>query len=263
MKYNEARGGEPLILLSGNYLVAAGIGFGFVVFDESYAVSFETILFGAVLGFLFVFSFFSFAKAVNLAGTALATVSSRLSVVVPLLLSIIFFSEKPSIVQILGFIFTILTVFLFYHSLNTKKDRELELKDYFYLLTVLIGIGVSDFCMKVFQNWRPQTEKSLFIFIIFFSSFLYTLVVLYWKRIPIQRAVFLRGAMLGIPNVFSTVFLLIALSQLRAIIVYPTTNIGIILLTTFGAALIWKEKLNSVGIIALLTGIMAIILLGL
>jgi multidrug transporter EmrE-like cation transporter len=82
---------------------------------------------------------------------------------------------------------------------------------------VLSGIGICDFCLKIFQQWRPQTE---------------------------------------------TVFLLSALRQLPAIFVYPATNIGIIVFTTLGATLLWKEKLNKMGHWALVTGIVAIVLLG-
>ena len=66
---------------------------------------------------------------------------------------------------------------------------------------------------------------------------------------------------MGVPNNFSTFFLLGALTQLQAIIVYPVTNIGIIVLTTLGAAIIWKERLNIFGKWALIVGIIAIFLL--
>ncbi len=66
---------------------------------------------------------------------------------------------------------------------------------------------------------------------------------------------------MGVPNVFSTIFLLGALSQLPAIFVYPTINIGIIIFTAIGAYTIWKEKMNKVGIVALISGIVAILFL--
>jgi drug/metabolite transporter (DMT)-like permease len=68
---------------------------------------------------------------------------------------------------------------------------------------------------------------------------------------------------LGVPNVFSTIFLLAALSLLPAILVYPFMNVGIILFTTVGAFLIWKEKLNRWGVLALASGLLAILFLSL
>jgi hypothetical protein len=61
---------------------------------------------------------------------------------------------------------------------------------------------------------------------------------------------------------FSTFFLLAALAQLAGIIVYPVTNIGIILLTSLLALIIWNEKLNHFGQLSLFSGVIAIILMG-
>ena len=82
------------------------------------------------------------------------------------------------------------------------------------------------------------------------------------KGIKIDSAVVTRGFILGIPNVFSSFFLLAALAQLAGIIVYPVTNIGIIILTSLLAMMIWKEQLNNYGVMALAMGLGAIVLLG-
>jgi len=262
LKYNDTRNGNPLLLLAGNYLIAAFISFGFVMADEKAHVSSETFIFGTLLAILFVASFFAFAKAVGAAGTALTTVSSRLSVVVPLLLSIVIYHEEPTVFQFAGIILAFITIVLFYFSLRNESSKKLCFIDYFYLLAVLIGIGVNDFCMKVFQQWRPEVEKSYFIFIIFTAATIYTFSVILVKGIRFERVVLIRGGILGVPNMFSTFFILMALAQLPAIVVYPMTNIGIILLTALGAWVIWKEKLNMYGIWALISGIITIIFLG-
>ena len=262
LKYNDTRGGNTLLLLTANYFIAAIIGYIFILADPSSSYSIKTLLFAAFLAVLFVASFFSFAKAVKVAGTALATVSSRLSVIVPLVLSILIYREKPSYTQIIGLVFALITIILFYYSLKNINVTHLKFLDYFYLLAVLFGVGLSDFGMKIFQQWRPQTEKPYFIFTIFLCSFFYSFSVVMIQRIQLNKTVLIQGSILGIPNVFSTFFLLMALAQLPAIIVYPMTNIGIILLTTLGAVLLWKEKLNRFGKFALFFGILAIALLG-
>ncbi len=262
LKYNDARDGNPLLLLSGNYLIAALISFFYVLTDASATISAETVIFGILLATLFVYAFFAFAKAVSAAGTALATVSSRLSVIVPLLLSIVIYGEEPSLYQLSGMIIAIFTIILFYFSLKSDGSKKLQIIDYLYLLAVLIGIGLNDFAMKIFQQWRPAAEKSYFMMIIFSAATIYTFTILLFKRIPLERIVLIRGGVLGVPNMFSTFFILLALAQLPAIVVYPVTNIGIILLTTIGAAVIWKEKLNLYGKLALISGIIAIFFLG-
>lgn len=142
------------------------------------------------------------------------------------------------------------------------KDGEGSIK-YFYLIAVFIGIGLNDFALKFFKVWRHENEEPYFILFIFLSAFLYTSIYIIIKRIKIKRNTALLGLTLGVPNVLTTVFLLSALALLPAIIVFPIMNVGIILLTTVMAFIIWKEKLNRWGVLALTSGMIAILFLSL
>lgn len=263
IKQNSEKKGEPLLLLAGNYLAAAIISGTLFILEDQSNYSIFSFLFGAVMGGIFLFSFFAFTKAVESAGTALATVSSRISVIIPVLLSILFFNEIPSIKNIAGIFLAIITIIFFYFSLKTMTGKTLLGKDYMYLFIVLIGIGLGDFGMKVFQNLSGRNEEPFFLFMIFSFAFIYTSVFLKLKNIRIESTTAMLGAILGIPNIFSSYFLLGALSVLPAIVVYPSVNIGVILVTTFGAYLIWKENINRFGKIALVTGLAAILFLSL
>ena len=234
-----------------------------LLFNADKVFSVHTLFFGLGLGLIFVVSFFAFAKAIGYAGTGLATTSSRLSVIIPILLSIIIYNEVPNEFHLVGFAFTIITFILFYFSVRgNHKDGESLLK-YLFLIVVFIGIGINDFSMKVFKSWRPEQEQSFFVFIIFSSAFVYSSIYIISKKIKITSNTAYWGMALGLPNVFSTIFLLGALALLPAIIVYPLINVGIIIFTTLLAYLIWKEKLNRWGILALTSGILAILFLSL
>jgi drug/metabolite transporter (DMT)-like permease len=260
LKHSDTKQGEPIVLLAGNYLTASVIGLLLMLLkDTSYSI--ETFIFGAVLGLLFVASFFAFARAVSAAGTALATISSRLSVIIPIVFSIIFFDEHPSTLKSFGFLFTGITFVFFYFSLLKQNNSSAEKGKYFLLLFVLISIGINDFSMKVFKATRSETDEPFFIFIIFFFAFIYSSLFILLKKIRIDKTTFITGVGLGVPNVLSTIFLLAALSQLPAIFVYPTINIGIILFTAIGAYALWREGMNKSGIAALISGVIAILLL--
>ena len=263
LKYSDTKKGDPIVLLAGNYLVASIIAFVILLFTESKSFSIETLLFGSVLGLLFIISFFIYAKAISYAGTGLATTSSRLSVIIPIVLSIIIFNEKPQFNHVIGFVFTLITFIFFYYSVKgNHKDGDGIMK-YLVLIGVFIGIGINDFAMKVFKNWRPLAEEQYFVLFIFSSAFIYSSIYILVKRIKIEKHTSDWGLVLGVPNVLSTIFLLGALSLLPAILVYPLMNVGIIVLTTLLAFIIWKEKLNRWGILALGSGILAILFLSL
>lgn len=260
LKQNNSQNGEPVVLLSANYLVCAIISFIYLI-NVDFKIENILIIFGIFLGGLFVLSFFAFAKAVSLAGTALATVSSRLSVIVPIILTIFIFKEIPTIYQLIGISLALATIYLFYLSLKNDQNQLNNKIKYLYLIGVLIGIGINDFCMKIFEQNFVPSGKPIFLFSIFFSAFFYCLIFIILKKLPLDKKTILRGAILGIPNVYSTVFLIGALSNLPAVMVYPLINIGIIVLTTILVVVIYKEKINNFGFLSLGMGIIAIIFL--
>lgn len=263
LKRNSARKGDPIILLAGNYLTAAIVGAFFLAFDAEAEYSWESFLFGAGLGGMFVYTFFAFTKAVDYAGASLASVSSRLSVIVPIALSVAIYSEIPNATQTVGIALALAVIVLFYFSLRNGGGKALEFKDLFYLLVLMFGIGINDFCVKVFTHWRPIEEKPLFLFSIFLFAFIYITAYALIRRIKFDRNSFVLGNILGVPNIFSSFFLILSLGALPAIVVYPAVNIGIIVLTAFAALILFKEKLNKFGVAALILGIIAIFLLSL
>lgn len=261
LKFSDTKKGSPILLLSANYFVASLITLLFLIFGDEITFSWHSFIFGALLGVMFVFSFFAFTKAVSSSGASLSSVSSRLSVVIPILLSIIFYNEIPNRFQFVGFIFAVITIILFYFSIRRFNEGSLRFTDYFYLFALLAGIGINDFSMKIFQQWRPGNEKPVFLFSIFTFAFIYTAAIVFIKKIPLNNRTILTGFALGVPNIFSSFFLLSALASLPAIIVYPVVNIGVILFTTLGAVIFWKEKIGFFGKLALLSGTIAIFLL--
>ena len=263
LKYSDTKKGEPIVFLAGNYLVATVTAFIFLIFNETRIFSFHTLIFGSTLGLLFVLSFFAYAKAISFAGTGLATTSSRLSVIIPILLSIIIFDEQPKVIHVVGFVFTLMTFILFYLSVKGNHKEGEGIFKYLFLLAVFVGIGINDFAMKLFKGWKTESEEPYFVLFIFASALIYSIIYIILKKIKINRRTATWGLVLGIPNVFSTIFLLAALAILPAILVYPFMNVGIIILTTILAFIIWKEKLNRWGIFALVSGSIAILLLSL
>lgn len=261
LKYSGSRKGNPVLLLCGNYFAATIIMLILILSENKFVYATETFLFGAALGLLFFLGFFAFAKSVSTAGASLSAVSSRLSVIIPISLSIIIFGEIPSYFQLSGIILALVTILLFYFSIRHFSAGTFHFMDYFYLFALIIGIGINDFSFKVFQSWRPADEKNFFILIIFSFAFLYSLSYIIFRKIKFEPHTVTTGIILGIPNVFSSYFLLGALNQLPAIIVYPSINIGIIVLTSLAAFIIWKEKLNVYGWWAMGFGIGAIFLL--
>ena len=261
LKHGSVKKSNILLLINGNYLTASVFALGFIIYKGGFHFSLNATLFAMALSVLFAETFVIYSKAISLAGTALATVSARLSVLIPVIFSIIFFNESPNIKMIFGFALAIVTLYLFYLSLKNHGTQEGRKGKYIYLFSLLVGIGFVDFSMKVFGQNFSVDEKGTFVFLIFFFAFLYTLIRIQINKIKFDKDTYKIGLILGFPNVLAIHFLLLALSSLPAIIVFPIQNIGVIVLTAVAAYIFWKEKINLYGKIALAVGIAAILLL--
>ncbi len=261
LKQGNVKKSNTAILINANYLTASVLSLIFVFFKGTLSISLTAFLFALFLGYLFAATFFIYSKAVGLAGTALATVSARLSVLIPVLFSIILYAESPNIKMIFGFFMALVTLYLFYLSLKNHNGKPHSRSSYIILILLLVGIGLVDFSMKIFERNFPTEEKGTFVFTIFFSAFIYTLGYILYKKIQFESHTFKLGLILGLPNVLAIHFVLAALSELPAIVVFPIQNIGVIVFTAVMAYLIWKEKINKYGIAALIAGIISIILL--
>lgn len=263
LKINSNKDGNSLLLLTGNYLAASIISLVLFFVDTNTTYSTDLIPLGLFLSLLFVGSIFAFSKSVSLSGAALSTVSSRLSVFVPIILSIIFFSDLPNTYQVFGLILTLVTIIFFYFSIKNNKSKEHGSNKFFYLISILLGIGVADFFMKVFlENWATS-DKPWFLFWIFFFSLLITVSLTIKNKVQFNKSTLLLGIIMGIPNIFSSYFLIEALSSYSAVFVYPFVNISIIIFTSIIVKVIWKEEWNSYSKLALIVGALSIALLSL
>lgn len=263
LKVNSNFKGNSILLLAGNYFSASVLGLLLFLTDQGSTASIDLIPLGFFLSILFVGSIFAFSKSVSLSGAALSTVSSRLSVFVPTILSIFLYRELPNNYQILGLILTLVTILLFYFSISNSNFRDGSKNKFVYLISVLIGIGIADFFMKVFQENWISTDKPFFLFWIFFFSFIFTFSITMKKKIKLEKRTLLLGLFMGIPNIFSSYFLIEALKTYKAVFVYPFVNMSIIIATAIIVKIFWKEYWSTYSKIALLTGLVSIFLLSL
>ncbi|MCX7610532.1 MAG: EamA family transporter [Ignavibacterium sp.] len=261
LKYGNVKKSNTLVLINANYITASLFSLIYIIIQGEVYISLSAFLFALFLGYLFAETFLIYSKAVGFAGTALATVSARLSVLIPVIFSILFFNESPDLKMISGFIVALITFYFFYLSLKKNNVNGKDKRAYLYLVLLFVGIGFVDFSMKIFERNFSSNEKATFVFTIFFTAFLYTLFRIIIQKIKYEKETFRAGLILGLPNVLAIQFLLAALSSLPAIVVFPTLNIGVIVLTALTAFIIFREKLNKFGIIALVTGVISIILL--
>ena len=82
-----------------------------------------------------------------------------------------------------------------------------------------------------------------------------------WNKERPGKAEFLYGALIGIPNFFSSKFLIAALKDVPAVIAYPTYSVATILIVTLTGVFIFKETLSKRQWYALIAILVALVLL--
>lgn len=246
--FREQRGNRYGIIL-GNYLTCIVIAF-LMVPDKSliFQADSSTILCGIIAGFLFVAALVSMQTSIRINGAILTSAFSRMGLIVPLLISILFLGENIRIIQIPG----ILLIFLSFWLISTDKgsftdasSTSLHVKP-LLLFLVLLTFGGGDAMARIFNHVGVASENHLYFLILFTVAALLAFVLLLMefrktgKKLILKE--FLVGILVGIPNYFSSALLLRALYGLPSFIVYPCFSAGTLLLVTILGAAVFKER---------------------
>jgi drug/metabolite transporter (DMT)-like permease len=210
--------------------------------------------------FCFVTAFVVYMLGVRRLGLAVSVTVTRLSVVIPVLGSVLVYSEALNPQQTGGFLLALIAITLFSgarsEGVSGTRGPGLLLAP---LLFFLMGSG--DFSLKIFhENFDPELTMS-FILMVFGISSLYTFILVVARRTAIDRKTIVAGIVLGIPNFLAAYFILKVLQVYPGAIAFPLNNVGIIVLSTLTGYFVWKERFKRRTAIAMLISIAAVVLL--
>ena len=239
------------VIIASNYFISGSIGF--FLLNHKTLPDLEIIVFGVLVGAGFFVSFVIFSISLKKEGLASTVTMGRLSLAIPVLLSIIFGSEKPQLTDILSLTTILLIIFLWEKRLSKISP---------ILISLFLLFGLIDASMKFFKIRFELVDNSLFLITIFCSALTWSWFYILAKRIKVRQKEVLWGLVLGIPNFFSSFFILSALSGgIPAYIVFPFININLIILSSLTGNIYFSESLSRRKILLILTGIISIIFL--
>ena len=201
-----------------------------------------TIVFGVVTGLLYCGSFILLQWNVRKNGVILSSTFMKLGVIVPAVLAVVWFGERPGWNQGLGFILAI-TAILMIHlekgKIRTEKAYTIGL-----LLLLLVG-GLGDSMAKFYDVYGNPGLGSFFLMLSFLVSGIISGILVFRGGEKITKYEVLFGVLIGIPNYFSARFLLWALADIPAVITYPTYSIAAMALIGAAGVLMFREKLTK------------------
>lgn len=246
-------------MLAANYLVClllAAMHTGFSNLFPADAGLPTALGLGVLNGFLFPAGFGLLQSNTKRHGVVLSSVFMKLGLLVPMVVSIVFFREMPTVVQIIGFCAAIFAIILINYRKGSGKGGSR-----WSLLLLLLAGGSCDAMSKVFEQLGSSSLSAQFLFYTFVIAFLLCLALMAWKREKITFASVVFGVLLGVPNFYSVRFLLDSLNTIPAVIAYPTFSVSTILVVTLAGVAFFKEKLSKRQWIALGIILLALALL--
>lgn len=240
-------------------------------------------------GSLFISLFFLIGTATQRIGVAYVAILTRVSVIFPTGISIIFFDEISTLQKIIGIsiaLMAIIFLHLKYFLPSSKKEidkvtpistteKSVPIRTLILFSTALFfGTGLTDTNFTIFKHkYISIIAESIFSVALFgVSASLGTIVLIfqYFKNLksknklsslsPIWISI-LGGIILGIPNYYSIYFLILSLNQFGASVFFPVFNIGILILAGIIGRIVYRESMEKYGIIGIILSMLAIYLI--
>ncbi len=224
-----------------------------------------------IMGILFVSIFNVVGFTAQKIGVAVASVANKLSLIIPVILSVYLYHESVAGWKLVGVLLALAAVVLTcYQSKEQENEKEAGIKKWEYILPFIlfIGSGLLDALINHVQKlYVTEENKNAFLISGFFSaavigsSFLLVQYVAGKQKFAIKNV--LAGIIIGVPNYFSIWCLVRFLKQSpwESSASIPVNNMGIVLFSSIVAWLFFKEKLSAINWAGIALSLLAIYLI--
>ncbi|MBA3681049.1 MAG: EamA/RhaT family transporter [Bacteroidetes bacterium] len=266
-------GVNSLVAIVVNYITAGITGILFFNSDISInaILASDWIYICLPLGLLFICIFYLIALTTHRISISAAAVANKMSVIMPVLYSIIFLNQHLSALKIVGIVLAMLAVYL-----STRSSQKSNVSSSLIWLPVLVfvGSGLIDIAINASNAFyiHSKGESALFSICTFLSAFVIGIIILLYsvfvkRSLSIKEVVapknIIGGLVLGIPNYFSIFFIFKSLDAnvLQSAQLFPVLNLSNVALSAFLGWLIFKEKLSPINLAGIALAIISILLI--
>jgi len=213
-------------------------------------------------GVSYVVSYFFLIYTMRRVGIAVPWAMVRLSVLVPVLGAMLLFGERANLLQWIGIGLTCMAFPLL--AINGKSHRAEAWWIYTLMMTCLFLLtGMNQLCSKVFVEIGREGHRWFYLGVLFAVAAVgNSIPVLATGRRP-TRGEWTNGLGLGAVNVMANTLVIVSLTMLPAIVVFPVFGGAGVALTVLAAVAIWREKLTRLRVLGLAMALAAVVLVNL
>lgn len=183
-------------------------------------------------------------------GAPLSTTFNRLGILIPTVLSALFFGEYPKTAQIAGIVAAAAAI-IYINGKSGKMMKEADTekraagtsaKSVPLLTAVFLIGGLIDFNSKVFNTVGDKNFQDKFVLYTFVFSAVISGCIVLFQRSRITRRELFFGICIGIPNTLMTYFMVKASAVLPAYLAFPLYSASVIFIVNIINAAVFKEK---------------------
>ena len=244
MRLSQRFARNNITMLAANYVMctaaAAILAGGMIPAGEGAAL---TMGLGSFCGVLYLLGFVLLQWNIQRNGVVLPATFQKLGVLVPTIAAITVFGETARWTQLLGIAVAIGAILLMQGS--GARTGEGNTKNFAGLIALLMCGGLSDVMSKVFQTWGNADHGNFFLVFTFLIALVLCLALCAVKKQSVTVPDVLCGLALGVPNYMSARFLLWALREVPAVVVYPSFSVGTIIVVTLVGMFCFREQVEK------------------
>lgn len=223
---------------------------------------------GLITGIIFIGTFFLYGYCVNINGVGLSLAAMRMSLAIPIFVSVIFFKEELGIKAIAGLILVFVALLMMIPKVEkdevrkkTKKIGAYHSGLVLFMLFLLAGLG--DSSLKLYERYYLEiAREELFMAFVFTGAFVMSLVIsIQSGQFAPKPVEMLLGVVVGLPNLYSSIFVIKALTMMDASRVFSMVNLIIVVLGALTGWLFWKDRIQPRQLAGLVIALVASFLL--
>lgn len=255
-----------------NALVSLFSAFVLLFMSENLNFSPYTLILGILFGIVTLTQQLFNLYALEHGPFSYTSVIISLSTLIPTISGAVFWNESISLTQLIGIALLIVCIIL---SVTKDNNKSFNYKWLIYCMIAFVCTGLIGVMQKVHQTSDYKSEIDAFLVISFFVSFVFSSlfsVFLYKKHrssvndnnniksvlnpYPIL-AMIISGVFVAVNNKFN----LYLSGVMDSAFFFPVVNGGGLILTSFAAIILFKEKLTIKQILGIVIGIFSVIML--
>ncbi len=246
-----------------NYLIASLLSAaGLLIFrvPMPHTTSLEL---GAATGVAYGLSLLALESAMRLSGVSIAVAVNQLSLLIPTVVSVLVFAERPNGLQYVGIAVAFVALPLLSFSSTIADSIQTKSRESAIVIFLLFAItGCAGVTIKMFQFTGQPQDQLAFTVATFAAATLVIALAIAVRHMAWGPSAWPVGSLIGMCNLLQLVATLQALTLFPAAVVFPITSALTVALSTLLSVRFWNERLSAHATVGIALAMLSAALLG-